>query len=259
MRSGVITLTTDFDTLDPYVGMVKGVILGINSSVNIVDIVHHIKPQDVRAAAFLLATCIDWFPAGSVHVAVVDAGVGGRRRAIAVQSERHFYVGPDNGVLSLALRRDRPVGIVELRPGPWTLERVCKTFHGRDIFAPAAAHISKGVPLENLGPVVTDYHELDIGRNLIEGHKAQTSIVHEDSFGNLVTLLHAGEVKTRPLSVKIGDVVVPVKSTFSEVGEGELLAYWGSSDYLEIAANGGSARELLGVGLGQPVSVVLAR
>lgn len=259
MRSGVISLLSDFGLRDPYAGIIKGVILGINPEVNIVDLVHLVEPQDIQTASFLLATCVDWFPRGTVHVAVVDPGVGSNRRAIAIQGEKHFYVGPDNGVFTLALRRDKPVGMVELRPNPESAPIISSTFHGRDIFAPAAARISNGVALENMGTIINDYYKLELEQNTIGESTAQTAIIHEDSFGNLITLLHTSDLKQSVESVHIAGHDIPLRQTYAEVAQGEFLAYWGSSNYLEIAVNRGSAREALGVKVGDHVDVKLAR
>lgn len=258
MRSDIVTILTDFGGRDPYVGIMKGVILGLHPQARLVDLAHQVEAQDIRQGAFLLATAVDWFPQGTVHLVVVDPGVGGKRRALAVQGERHFYVGPDNGVLSLAMRRDRPVAVVELRPGPWSLERISRTFHGRDIFAPAAAHLARGVALENLGAPVSDPVELDLEPNCHQEGRVLTRVIHQDAFGNLVTLLHRSEVGVGLRSVRVGEVEIPVCATYGEVGPGQLLACWGSADYLEIAVNRGSAAEQLGP-IGQaPVEVLLA-
>ncbi len=258
MRSDIVTILTDFGGRDPYVGIMKGVILGLHPQARLVDLAHQVDPQDVRQGAFLLATAVDWFPPGTVHLAVVDPGVGSRRRALAVQGERHFYVGPDNGVLSLALRRDRMVAAVELQPGAWTLERVSRTFHGRDIFAPTAAHLARGVALENLGPPASNLVELDLPTNQVEGNRAITRVVHRDAFGNLVTLLHRSEVRGELLGVRMAGVEIPIRSTYAEAATGDLLACWGSADFLEIAANCGSAAERLGFDPETPIEVSLA-
>lgn len=259
MRSEIVTILTDFGGRDPYVGIMKGVILGLYSHVRLVDLAHHVDPHDVRQAAFLLATAIDWFPPGTVHLAVVDPGVGGERRALAVQGERHFYVGPDNGVLSLALRRDRPVAVVEVRPGPCTLDRISRTFHGRDIFAPVAAHLARGVALENLGSPASGLVELEVPRNLHEGDRVVTRVIHQDTFGNLVTLLHRSEVRGPLETVRVGSREIPVRATYGDVPAGEMLACWGSADYLEIAMNRGSAAQSLGFDPASPVEVMLAK
>lgn len=260
MRSNIVTLLTDFGTRDPYAGIVKGVILGINPQANIVDLVQEADPHDIRQAGFLLASSAGWFPDGTVHMAVVDPGVGGSRRCIAVQCEHHFYVGPDNGVFTRVFMYDRPIAIVELRPGNSSGERIARvsnTFHGRDVFAPAAACLSKGVPLENLGTLVDSYTVDDIDINVITESKIQTFIVHADVFGNLVTCLRRGETDRRVVSVRAAGINIPLRETFSEVEEGGLLAYWGSADYLEIAVNLGSARKSLGLSIGDPVEVLL--
>lgn len=257
MRSGLVTFLTDFGSRDPYVGIMKGVVLGLNPEVHLVDLAHQVDPQDIQQGAFLLATAVDWFPPGTVHLAVVDPGVGGARRALAVQGERHFYVGPDNGVLTLALRRDHPVAAVEIRPGRWTLDRISRTFHGRDIFAPAAAHLARGVALTHLGPPATDLVELDLPPNHREGSRVETRVVHRDTFGNLVTLLHRGEVSEPLQTVRIAGREIPVRDTYGDVPQGGILACWGSADYLEIAVNRGSASQALGVEPGEPVEVLL--
>lgn len=256
MRSGIVTLLTDFGGRDPYVGIMKGVILGLHPEARLVDLTHEVPPQDVRTAAFLLATAIDWFPPGTVHVAVVDPGVGGERRALVVQAARHFYVGPDNGILTLALRRDRPLSIREVRPGRWTLDRVSRTFHGRDVFAPAAAHLAKGVALEHLGNRVEDAVELDLPPNTRSEGLVRTRVVHRDGFGNLITSLHRSEVEELR-AVRVDGAEIPVHETYGGVVEGALLAYWGSSDYLEIAVNRGSAAERLGAAPGHEVQALL--
>jgi len=257
MRSDIVTMLTDFGGRDPYVGILKGVILSLHPQARLVDLAHQVGAQDIRQGAFLLATAVDWFPRGTVHLAVVDPGVGGQRRALAVQGERHFYVGPDNGILSLAMRRDRPVAVVELRPGPWSLEKVSRTFHGRDLFAPAAAHLARGVALENLGTPVNDHVELNLEPNRLEDGCVRTQVIHCDAFGNLVTLLHRSEVEGGLSSVRVGGTEIPVCATYGDVDSGQLLACWGSADYLEIAVNRGSAAQRLGVAADAPVEVLL--
>lgn len=256
MRSGIVTLLTDFGSRDPYVGVMKGVILGLHPDARLVDLTHEVPPQDVRTAAFLLATSVDWFPPGTVHVAVVDPGVGGERRALVVQAARHLYVGPDNGILTLALRRDRPLSIRELRPGRWTLERVSRTFHGRDVFAPAAAHLASGTVLSHLGNPVEDPVELDLPANTRSDGVISTCVVHRDTFGNLITALHRTEADS-PRAVRVGGAEIPMHETYAGAAEGELLAYWGSTDYLEIAVNRGSAAERLGATPGDRVQALL--
>lgn len=259
MRSNLITVTSDFGTNDAYTAIMKGVALGINESVRFVDLANHVPAGDIRTASYLLASCVEWFPRGTVHLAVVDPEVGSSRRAIAVQCERSFYVGPDNGIFTMAMRRDKFVAAVELRPGAWTLERVSKTFHGRDIFAPAAAYLSKGVSLENLGQSVSDLVELDLPKQVIKRGVVVTPVVHVDVFGNVVTMLHNKDIETPVLSVKAGQESVPLHSTYADVASGEPLAYWGSSGYCELAVNRGSAAERMGLKVGDLVEVQLGR
>ena len=261
MNSGIITVTTDFGITDPWTAIMKGVMLRINGRANIVDISNSVPRCDIKCAGYLLGSCVPWFPRGTVHLAVVDPEVGGARRAIAVQGENHFYVGPDNGIFTLALRRDKFVGAVEIQPGKWTLDNISKTFEGRDVFAPVAAHLSNGVSLETLGTEIKreDLTTLELPGNELHGGLLRTSVLHIDNFGNLITMLHVGDLDRPVLSVKIGERVIPMKSTYSDVRDGEALAYWGSSGFCEIAVNKGSAAEELGVKSGDVLEIKLGR
>lgn len=252
----IITLLTDFGISDNYVGIMKGVILGINPHAVIVDITHNVPPQDVWTAAYLLSTAHPYFPAGTIHVAVVDPGVGTSRRAIAVETERAFFVAPDNGLLTPILKEEGVRKIVALTEPRYWLPSPSATFHGRDIFAPVAAHISCGTPLEEMGapvndPVLLDWpypHKSPDGS--IVGH-----VLHIDRFGNLIT-----DIRRQDLS---GDVVVEVagcrirglKRTFAEVEPGEPLAYIGSTGRLEIAIRQGNAAQTFGIRRGNEILV----
>ena len=183
-----ITLTTDFGLQDAYVGAMKGVILGILPGAQIVDITHAIAPQDIRQAAYVLASAIPYFPPGTVHVVVVDPGVGGERRPLAIHTDRAYYIGPDNGVFSQVFAAETVLEIRELTNPAYRLPLVSSTFHGRDIFAPAAAHIAAGVAFPDLGPLIPDPVRLPrlepqrAANGSIHGH-----IVHVDHFGNLIS------------------------------------------------------------------------
>ena len=268
----IITLTTDFGLADPYVAAMKGVILSLNPSVTIVDITHEVRPQQVSQAAFLLAQALPYFPPGTIHVVVVDPGVGTPRRALALATPGMVLVGPDNGVLSAALpeearRRAGPgpgAGEVELPEGyravvltrpRYMREPVSVTFHGRDIFAPAAAHLSLGVALEALGPAVREVQALPPfrARRLPDG-ALEGRVLHVDRFGNLVTDVRAEDLPAGRVEVSIGGQRIEGLARTYDEGP-ELKALIGSSGYLEVAHRGGSAAYGLGVDVGAGVLV----
>ncbi|MDD9975858.1 MAG: SAM-dependent chlorinase/fluorinase, partial [Candidatus Poribacteria bacterium] len=190
--SSIITLTTDFGIRDTYVGIMKGVILGINPNVQVVDLTHAIPPQDIYEAAFSIYAAHSYFPRGTIHVIVVDPGVGSDRRAIVCQTDNAFFVCPDNGVLSYLLQSTEnearpPVNAVEIQNKAYYLPEVSNTFHGRDIFAPIAAHLSLGIPLEDLGPPVQTLVQLPIQAPELSGNTLTGQIVKIDRFGNAIT------------------------------------------------------------------------
>jgi hypothetical protein len=245
----VISLTTDFGLVDGYVAAMKGVMLTICPQATLVDVCHEIRPQAILEAAYVLSTAAPYFPPGTVHLVVVDPGVGTARRAVAVETGRAIYVAPDNGVLGLALAGDEPRSAVELAEARYRLPAVSATFHGRDLFAPAAAHLAGGRSLAEMGPAlpVTDLVALPPSE--------QPEVLHVDRFGNLVTSYRVAAGEGR-LAVTVGGVrLTGPARTYAEVEPGEILTYVGSSGYLEIAVRGGSAARLLGVGAGAPVEV----
>lgn len=256
----IVTLTTDFGQQDGYVGTIQGVILNICPAAAIVTISHDIPPQQVRTAAFVLYQAFSYYPPHTVHCVVVDPGVGSKRRAVAVRTSHGIFVGPDNGVFSLALAA-RGVNVLEavtLTNPDYQLAGVSATFHGRDIFAPAAAHIAGGLPLSKLGPsainLVRFFDEGDAA-----GQAAETCrIIHIDHFGNLILDL-TGRDLDNPEQVIfiIGDREIKSLSyTFADVPEGELLAYIGSTrDHIEIAVRNGSAAHELGLRIGDTIVV----
>jgi S-adenosyl-L-methionine hydrolase (adenosine-forming) len=253
----VITLTTDFGTRDWFVGTMKGVVAGISPEATVVDLTHDVLPGDIRGGAFALATSHRFFPKGTIHVVVVDPGVGSRRKAIAVRTTMGVFVGPDNGVLSWALAKEKMRAIRALENEAYFLKPVSMTFHGRDVFAPVAAHLSRGVPIQKLGPALKDFvclgwPEPRKGRGGFEGE-----VVYIDHFGNAITNLEGGllrgcsnatcEVHARRLRI------CRVRTHYQAVAPRALVAVVGSSLFLEIAVNGGSAEEALGVRIGTRV------
>ena len=278
--SRIITLTTDFGLTDGFVGAMKGVILSINPDATLVDITHAIAPhaQRIEQGAFLFAASARYFPANAIHVVVIDPGVGSTRRAIALQAGETIYVAPDNGVLSLAIRDWRletlrespisnlqsPIRAVHLnRPAYW-LPRVSNTFHGRDLFAPVAAHLSLGAPLEALGDPIDDWVRLSwCAAAFRSGDEIAGRVVHIDRFGNIVTNIGeemlAGMDRAR-IVVRIGGRVVRgVKTTYADAARGELIALISSAWQLEVAVCEGSAAQTLGARLGDEIAVALDR
>jgi len=241
----LITLLTDFGTADGYVGEMKGVMYAMHPQAQLVDIAHDVAPQDVDGARLAIARYWRRFPLGTIHLVVVDPGVGTSRAALAVESDGRFLIGPDNGVLSPALLRS-DVRVVELPIPP----QASATFHGRDVFAPAAARLAGGSPLEALGrtydaPIVRRTPE---AKRLTDG-SVSGEVITVDRFGNLITNL----VAPRGGSVVLGDRVVPIVRSYGEGASGDVVAVIGSSGLLEIAVRGGSAGGTLGVSRGAPV------
>ena len=250
MADPIITLTTDFGEASPYVAAMKGVILSINPQIQLVDISHDVPPQDIIEAAWLLRTAYRYFPAGTVHLVVVDPGVGSNRRAIAVRAFDSYFVAPDNGVLFWALR-DASIDAVELTNRDYFRSEVSATFHGRDVFAPVAAHLAAGMPLEALGRAVLDPVRLDIPEPLVTPGQIRAHVAHIDRFGNLITsidvsLLDAFAPDRRALAIQIaGHRITGIATTYSDASPGELLALIESTGLLEIAAREASAAALL--------------
>jgi len=255
----VITLTTDFGARDWFVGAMKGVLLGIQPKATIVDLAHDIPGGNIRSAAFSLLAGCSFFPKGTVHLAVVDPGVGGPRQAIAVETTRHFFVGPDNGVLSFALEREIIKSIVQLQNDDFFLKAISRTFHGRDIFAPVAAHLSKGVPIEKLGTALDKYEKLDWPRAQVRQDQVKGEVVYVDRFGNLITNIseeHLRHFDDKPCEVFSGSKrLCPIAPFYGAVAVGRPLAVTGSTGFLEIAINGGSAAERFQLGVGGRLSV----
>lgn len=264
--TGIITLTTDFGLADSYVGVMKGVILGIAPTTRIVDITHTIQPQDVHQAAYIVQTFAHYFPAGTVHLVVVDPGVGSARRAIAFETPEATFIGPDNGVLTAAWRdakaRWRPdlIEAVELADSRFWLPEVSRTFHGRDIFAPVAAHIVRGTPLSALGPRLPALYEAPLSMPKTVDGVISGRVVHIDHFGNCITNIPAEQLaalgpEDALVVVMGGTRIYGLHHTFVDVEIGALAAYIGSSNFLEVAIRNGHAARTFGLTTGDPVRV----
>ncbi len=240
-----LTLLTDFGLRDNYVGVMKGVIACINPHLNIIDITHEIPPQNLDAANFCLMTAYPYFPSRTVHVAVVDPGVGTQRRAVAIELSTGFLVGPDNGIFTGVLDHEKITTAVELtNPEYWLKPESSTTFHGRDIFAPVGAHLTTGTPLLKLGAEI-DPATL-IRMDLPAGIKTDAGITgyiqYIDRFGTLVTNIPGASVRDRQWSLTIGEKGIPGCKTYGDTQPGSLLALEGSHGFIEIAVNGGSAQ-----------------
>lgn len=251
--NGIITLITDFGTADGYAGAMKGVIWGINPRAQIVDITHDISPQNIPQAAHVLETIYPYYPPGTIHVIVVDPGVGTDRRAVAVRTSKAYVIAPDNGLLTPIVKQVmEAVALTECR---FWRDPVSPTFHGRDIFAPVAAHLSLGIPLRAFGPAVSSLKSLPLPEPIVErdgsliGH-----VIHIDRFGNAITDLAPSDLPPGPFRIEVkGHCIEGLSRTYAE-GEG-LLALVGSHGRLEIALKNGSAAEALRITIGDQVEI----
>jgi S-adenosyl-L-methionine hydrolase (adenosine-forming) len=259
MGRPVVALLTDFGTRDHYAGTMKGVALAICPDITFVDISHDVAPHDVLAGALELAAAYKYFPAGTIFLVVVDPGVGSARRGIAAEAGEYKFVAPDNGVLTAVFDEHAPKRVVELTERRYARPTVSRTFEGRDRFAPAAAWLAKGIELVALGRPAGGVQKLDIPRAALEGDRIAGQVLRIDRFGNLITNIDRrtfDRLAGAPLEIQIGDrVVSKVVSAYSDAAPGELCALFGSTDHLEIAANGASAASALALGRGAPVHV----
>lgn len=246
--TGLVTLLSDFGLADPYVGVMKGALLRASPKLQIVDAAHELPPQDVEAATFFVQALRGRFPAGTVHVAVVDPGVGTSRRLLAVAAHECFWLAPDNGMLSPVLDGESAIDVRALDVAQLGLVAESRTFHGRDLLAPVAGWLASGrYGFTALGPRIADPVRL--------AADAAPRIVHVDRYGNLVSNVSAAAF-ARARGVRIAGRVVPAHATYGDVRRGELLAYVGSFGLVEVAQNAGSAARSLEVGRGAPIELV---
>jgi S-adenosylmethionine hydrolase len=261
----IVTFTTDFGSGDGYAGAMKGVVLSLAPAAQLVDITHGVPPMDVAAGAVALAQAASLFPPGTIHIAVVDPGVGGERADILIDAGGSLFVGPDNGVLSLAARVPRRVHRIE--SSMFRRDPVSPTFHGRDVFAPTAGRLASGARAADAGPSIDTIVELTSPPLHKQGGVVEGQVIHVDSFGNLITSLPA-ELLAAASTAGTGDVQIEVEGTegtfrpvfgrtFSDVPTGSLIAYIGSGGHLEIARRDGSASARVGAGRGTPVLVTV--
>jgi len=240
--SSFITLLTDYGVTDSYVAEVKGVLLTAVPDATLIDVTHQVPPGDVRAAQFLFARSWRRFPEGTVHLVVVDPGVGTARRALAAEAAGHFFVAPDNGLLT-SLPEDAEFVSLPVPPS------AAPTFHGRDVFAPAAARLAMGVSLDELGDLIDDVRRSPLPEPRADGVALLGEVIYVDRFGTLVSNIRAEDVDAGVRITVEGKDVGSLRRTFGDVEPGQLVAYMGSGGEVEIAVRGGSAARLLGVGV----------
>jgi len=260
LPNAIITLTTDYGTNDHLVGTLKGVILKINPDVTIVDITHNITPFDLLDAALAIGSAYSYFPPKTIHVVVVDPGVGTERRPLLVSAQNQYFVAPDNGVLSVVYERETEGLVVRhANVEHYYLQPVSKTFHGRDIFAPVASWLSKSWQTPSMGDEISDYKRFSIPRPKDADGALKGAVLRTDAFGNLITNFRSEDLpesalKDGAIKLQVGTQLVSrLVDTFARGNNGEPIAYLGSSGYLEIGVNKGSAARILILGRGTQV------
>ncbi len=258
----MITLLTDFGTADYFVPAVKGMILSLNPQTTIIDITHEIPAQDIQAGAFTLGACYDNFPAGTVHLAIIDPRVGSERRPIIVAAGKHFFVGPDNGIFSYVYQQEKYVRAFHASKTEFFRPGSSSTFHGRDVFAPLAAWLSKGLTPENFGAEINDYIRFDLPLPQISVEKTSGEIIHLDHFGNCITNLTENELNLRQINTAtqmiIGEQRVASFGTHfaQHSGTKNLFAYIGSAGYWEVALWQDSAAKKFGFTQGTQIKLI---
>ena len=260
MRKPIITLLTDFGLKDPYVASMKGVILNINPRCTLVDLTHQVSSHDIKEGAFILAQAYSTFPKGTIHLCVVDPGVGGPRKPILIVSQNYFFIGPDNGLFTFAMRGEKVKQVVLLRNPRFFLSEISSTFHGRDIFAPVAAHLSLGIKPDFFGPLIKSWNELSFPKPIKRQGKLIGEVLHIDTFGNLVTniddQLLSPFSKDQPIFIHVGRRTLRgLKKGYWEGKRNELVALIGSGGFLEISVREGNAQKALKVKKGDLVVV----
>lgn len=262
-KNRIITLLTDFGLSDVYVGVMKGTIAQINPQLKVIDITHEIPPQNIAAGRFCLMNAYAYFPTETVHIAVVDPGVGSNRRAIAVECANCFLVGPDNGLFSGVLSQESAIASVELtKPKYWRTPQPSSTFHGRDIFATVGACLATGVRLEELGEAIDSASlvQLQIPNFTVTATGVEGCVQYVDHFGNLITNIPNNCVQSNNWLVKISnfseEISIPSGETYNDAQSGDLVAIIGSHGWLEISVNGGSAQSALKLDCGAIVQLL---
>jgi S-adenosylmethionine hydrolase len=261
----IITFTTDFGLSEHYVGAMKGVILSISPEVELVDISNSVQSFDILDGAITISAAYDYFPSNTIHLVVVDPGVGTDRRPLLVSTTRHLFIAPDNGVLSLVYAREERVSVRHITAEHYFRQPVSQTFHGRDIFAAVAGHLSKGVDPSKFGDEVSDYTRFAAPRPKADGTTAKGVVMKVDKFGNLITNLmpqdlpQPFEAARANFTIQVGKAEIrQIRTAYAQGAAGECFAILGSMGYLEIACNRGSAAQQAGAGKGSEVTVTVS-
>ena len=260
--NNVITFTTDFGIRDVYASVMKGIILKINPKAQLIDITHDIPKHDILNASFMLANAYKYFPQGTIHVAVVDPGVGSGRKNIAIITENYFFIGPDNGIFNVVLSKEKILEIREINNQPFLMDKISNTFHGRDVFAPCAGYLSKGESFSNVGPLMKHIKYIEYPKHTIKGNTLLGEIVSIDSFGNLITNIPEEVLKKFTGNKKFeiyfaSERFSNIENHYYDVPVGKPLVLFGSSSYLEISMNGGNASLYFMTPKGSTISVQL--
>ena len=255
-KHSVIALITDFGTSDGYIGSVKGAILSLSPSAQIIDISHSVSPQNIDEGAFLLWSVFQYFPKGTIFVCVVDPGVGGSRKILCVETAHYLFLAPDNGILKFVLNTIKPTSIVAVTNKRYWRKEISRTFHGRDIFAPVAAHLSRGGEVSRLGLITDplfgkeDFVDISSKRKKIFAGK----VIHIDHFGNIITNFHLRQRPKFPITLRIGKTIITrFSETYGEAEANRVFSTQGSSNLIEISIKNRSAAEALQVKLNQQV------
>jgi S-adenosylmethionine hydrolase len=260
MSNPLITLTTDFGDASPYVAVMKGVIHTVHPAARVLDLTHRIRPQNLRHAHYFLTTAVPYFPPGTIHVCVIDPGVGSDRVALYAEAGGQRVVGPDNGILSGVLRHADPPAVRRLENPRYWREAVSRTFHGRDVFAPVAAHLARGADPADLGPEAVDWVDLKTRSFVCYGRSCSGEVLHVDDFGNVITNVPCGWVKSLPARVTVGGAPPHTPRwvrTYADAAPGELVSLFSSDGFFELAEVNGNAAARLGVSAGTPVELHL--
>jgi len=261
-KERIITLTTDFGDESGYAGVMKGVILTVNPDCQIIDITHRVSQQDVEEAAFLLNNSFSYFPEHSIHVVVVDPGVGSERKPILVETDKYWFVGPDNGVFSFMFLMEGFKKVWGITNKSYFLPEVSSTFHGRDIFAPVAAHLSLGVSAEELGKELKGFVMLKDLEPKVEAGVIKARVVYADHFGNLISNiskdLFSRLVADKSFNISVGgEMIQKLSLSYADVRDGEVLALFGSSQWLEISVKNGNCQKELDIKKGAEINILV--
>jgi len=261
-ESNIITLTTDFGTSDPYVGIMKGVILSINPKAKIIDITHSIPPQDVISAGFTIKNSFSFFPERTIHLAIIDPGVGSKRSPILIETEKYFFIGPDNGLFSSIISKEKIKNIIKITNKNYFLKKISSTFHGRDIFAPVTAYLSNGKKSDTFGPdlknpIITAFPEPFI----VNKNEAEGEVVHIDRFGNLLTNISTSFIEefaaTKSFHLEVNNIPISKIAPYYAAAENdELFCLIGSSDLLEISIKNSNAQKSTEIRKGDKVRII---